>query len=81
MTLLTSATRSLNGVAGVVTPRWACGPARGRITKRMQKISYVGIVFPPEIIHRAIWSGTAPRYVRPLLASEVRGYALFAREM
>jgi putative transposase len=36
-------------------PRWACGPARGRITERMQKISYVEYRFPPEIIHRAIW--------------------------
>ena len=55
MTLLTSATRGLNGVAGVVTPRWACGPARGLITEQMKKISYAGYRFPPEIIHQAIW--------------------------
>jgi transposase-like protein len=40
---------------GVVTPRWACGPARGLITERMKKISYAGYRFPPEIIHQAIW--------------------------
>ena len=40
---------------GVVTARWACGPAGGRITERMEKISYAGYRFPPEIIHQAIW--------------------------
>ena len=40
---------------GVVTPRWACGPTRGRITERMKKISYSGYRFPAEIIHQAIW--------------------------
>jgi len=40
---------------GVVTPSWACGPTRGRITERMKKISYSGYRFPPEIIHQAIW--------------------------
>ena len=40
---------------GVVTPRGACGPAGGRITERMKKISYSGYRFPPEIIHQAIW--------------------------
>ena len=35
--------------------RWACGPARGRITEWMKKISYAGYRFPPEIIHQAIW--------------------------
>ena len=39
----------------VVTARWACGPAGGRITERMKKISYAGYRFPPEIIHQAIW--------------------------
>ena len=41
--------------AGVVTPRWACGPAFGRITEQMKKISYARYRFPPEIIHQAIW--------------------------
>ena len=40
---------------GIVTPRRACGPTGGRITKRMKKISYSGYRFPPEIIHQAIW--------------------------
>jgi putative transposase len=40
---------------GAVTPRWACGPARGLITEQMKKISYAGYRFPPEIIHQAIW--------------------------
>src|SRR6202034_3823791 len=40
---------------GVVTARWACGPARGLITEQMKKISYAGYRFPPEIIHQAIW--------------------------
>jgi putative transposase len=40
---------------GVVTARWACGPAGGRITERMKKISYAGYRFSPEIIHQAIW--------------------------
>ena len=31
------------------------GPAGGRITERMKKISYAGYRFPPEIIHQAIW--------------------------
>jgi hypothetical protein len=39
---------------GVVTARWACGPAGGRIIKRMKKISYAGYRFPPEIIYQAI---------------------------
>jgi transposase-like protein len=35
--------------------RWAWGPAGGRITERMKKISYAGYRFPPEIIRQAIW--------------------------
>ena len=46
---------AVNGGLGVVTPRGACGPAGGRITERMKKISYSGYRFPPEIIHQAIW--------------------------
>ena len=41
--------------SGVVTARWACGPAGGRITEWMKKISYVGYRFQAEIIHQAIW--------------------------
>src|SRR5271169_4420315 len=44
-----------NGAGGIVTPRWACCPTRGRITERMKKISYGGYRFPPEVIHQAIW--------------------------
>jgi len=40
---------------GIVTPSWACGRTRGRITERMKKISYSGYRFPPDIIHQAIW--------------------------
>jgi hypothetical protein len=47
--------RTLTRSRGVVTARWACGPAGGRITERMKKISYAGYRFPPEIIHQAIW--------------------------
>ena len=31
---------------GIVIPRWACGPTRGRITERMKKISRSGDTFP-----------------------------------
>jgi len=40
---------------GIVTPRRACGPTVGPIVRRMQKISYSGYRFPPEIIQQAIW--------------------------
>jgi transposase-like protein len=40
---------------GIVTQRRACGPTCGPIAKRMQKISYAGYRFPPEIIQQAIW--------------------------
>ena len=46
---------------GIVTQRRACGPTDGPIAKRMQKISYAGYRFPPEIIHQAIWLGAATR--------------------
>ena len=42
-------------IGGVVTPSWACGPTRDRITERMKKISYSGYRFPPDVIHQAIW--------------------------
>jgi len=45
----------INRQAGIVTQRRACGPTDGPITKRMQKISYAGYRFPPEIIQQAIW--------------------------
>jgi putative transposase len=32
-----------------------CGPPGGPVAKVMQKISYSGYRFPPEIIHQAIW--------------------------
>jgi putative transposase len=35
--------------------RRACGPTGGPIAKRMQKISYAGYRFPPEIIQQSIW--------------------------
>ena len=38
-----------SGLGGVVTPSYACGPTRSRITERMKKISYSGYRFPPEI--------------------------------
>src|SRR5271165_1804869 len=40
---------------GIVMQRRACGPTDGPIAKRMQKISYAGYRFPPEIIQQAIW--------------------------
>src|SRR6202451_3169837 len=46
---------TMNCAKGVVTARWACSPAGGRITERMKKISYSGYRFPPEVIHQAIW--------------------------
>jgi hypothetical protein len=57
-------------MAGVVTPRWACGPARGRITERMEKISYIGYRFPPEIIHQAIWLYLQLKYRNGLLMAQ-----------
>jgi len=39
---------------GIVTQRRACGPTGGPIAKRMQKISYAGSRFPPQIIQQAI---------------------------
>ena len=40
--------------AGVVTPSWACGRTRGRITERMKKISTASIVSRPRSF-QAIW--------------------------
>ena len=40
---------------GIVTQPRACGPTDRPIAKRMQKISYAGYRFPPEIIQQAIW--------------------------
>ena len=53
--LMLAVSRSFSSRLGVVTPSWACGPTRGRITEWMMKISYSGYRFPPEIIHQAIW--------------------------
>jgi putative transposase len=43
------------GLDGIVTQHRACGPTGRPIAKRMQKISYAGYRFPPEIIQQAIW--------------------------
>ena len=40
---------------GIVTPRRTCGPSDDPIASGMEKISYAGYRFPPEIIDRAIW--------------------------
>jgi hypothetical protein len=40
---------------GIVTTNRACGFADGSVAKRMNKISYKGYRFPPEIIQEAIW--------------------------
>jgi hypothetical protein len=41
--------------AGIVTPRRTCGPSGHPVASGMEKISYAGYRFPPEIIHQAIW--------------------------
>jgi transposase-like protein len=46
---------SFNGRKGIVTQRRGCSPTGGPIAKLMQKISYAGYRFPPEIIQQAIW--------------------------
>ena len=40
---------------GIVTPRRTCGPSGHRVASGMEKISYAGYRFPPEIIDQAIW--------------------------
>ena len=40
---------------GIVTPRWTCGPSGHPVASGMEKISYAGYRFPPEIIDQAIW--------------------------
>ena len=42
-------------LAGIVMSDRACGPVGGSLAKAMQKISYDGYRFPPEIIQQAIW--------------------------
>jgi putative transposase len=44
-----------NRAQGVVTAPRACGPPDGPVAKGMNKISYAGYRFPPEIIQQAIW--------------------------
>ena len=39
---------------GIVTPRRTCGPSGHPVASGMEKISYAGYRFPPEIIDRAI---------------------------
>jgi hypothetical protein len=34
---------------------YTCGSFGGSVAKAMQKISYSGYRFPPEIIHQAVW--------------------------
>ena len=48
-------TKSSKKCAGVVTAIRACGLACGSVAKGMNKISYNGYRFPPEIIQQAIW--------------------------
>jgi putative transposase len=43
------------GRRGVVILFRACDLFGGSVAKAMQKISYDGYRFPPEIIHQAIW--------------------------
>jgi transposase-like protein len=40
---------------GIVTRFRACGPSGGSVAKAMQKVSYSGYRFRPEIIQQAIW--------------------------
>src|ERR1700721_1474411 len=42
-------------LAGIVTAFQACSRAGGPVAKAMQKISYAGYRFPPEIIQQSIW--------------------------
>jgi hypothetical protein len=80
MTPLTSATRGLNGVAGVVTPRWACGPACGRITKRCRK-SARWASFSRLRSFTERYDLGQPQDIFVPSSQVIRGYALFAREM
>ena len=48
-------TALLNALRGIVTPRRACGPSSHPVASGMEKISYAGYRFPPEIIRQAIW--------------------------
>jgi hypothetical protein len=43
------------GLEGIVTPRRTCGPSGDPVASGMEKISYAGYRFPPEIIDQAIW--------------------------
>src|SRR6202166_3810506 len=40
---------------GIVTPRHTCCPSGHPVASGMEKISYAGYPFPPEIIDQAIW--------------------------
>src|SRR3984957_13387843 len=50
--ILVGCWRSRNGI---VTPRRTCGPSGHPVASGMEKISYAGYRFPPEIIDQAIW--------------------------
>ena len=41
--------------SGIVTPRRTCGPSGDPVASGMEKISYAGYRFPPEVIDQAIW--------------------------
>jgi putative transposase len=45
----------VNTAEGIVTPRQTCGPSGHPVASGMEKISYAGYRFPPEIIDQAIW--------------------------
>ena len=66
---------------GVVTPFRTCDRSGGSIANAMQKISYAGYRFPPEILRQAIWLylrfTLSFRDVEDLLAE--RGIGLWSR--
>ena len=45
----------MDPVEGIVTQRRTCGPSGDPVASGMEKISYAGYRFPPEIIDQAIW--------------------------
>jgi hypothetical protein len=49
------AIEAVGNLKGIVTALTACALLRVWLAKAMQKISYRGYRFPPEIIRQAIW--------------------------
>ena len=43
------------GAVHTITPRRTCGRSGHPVASGMEKISYAGYRFPPEIIDQAIW--------------------------